>query len=67
MALEELKLMEDQIEQLDREALGLLQQYRDAVQRVAEAPGFGVNSAIQRIAEVSAEAAAFQSEKAPSS
>ena len=64
MALEELKLMEEQIEQLDREAMGLLQQYQEAVLRVAEVPGFGVDSAVQMIAEVGPEAAAFRSEKA---
>ena len=63
MALEELKLMEEPIEQLDREALGLLQQYREAVLRVAEVPGFGVDSALRTIAEVGPEAAAFGSEK----
>ena len=56
--------MEEQIEQLDREALGLLQQYQEAVLRVAEVPGFGVDSAVQMIAEVGPEAAAFRSEKA---
>ena len=61
MALEELKLMEEQMEQLDREASGLLQQHQDAVQRVAEVPGFGVDSAVQMIAEVGPEAAAFES------
>jgi transposase len=64
MALEELRLMEEQIEQLDREALGLLQEHQDVVQRVAEVPGFGVDSALQMIAEVGPEAAAFRSEKA---
>jgi transposase len=64
MALEELKLMEDQIEQLDREASGLLQQHQDVVERVAEVPGFGVGSALQMIAEVGPVAAAFESEKA---
>lgn len=59
--------MEDQIEQLDREAFGLLQPHQDAVQRVAEVPGFGVDSAIQMIAEVGPAAAAFPSEKALSS
>jgi transposase len=60
MALEELKLMEAQMEQLDREAANLLQEHHDTVQRVAEVPGFGVNSAMQMIAEVGAEAAAFK-------
>ena len=63
MALEELKMMEEQIEQLDREASDLLQAHQDAVQRVAEVPGFGVDSAIQMIAEVGPEAAVFESAK----
>jgi transposase len=67
MALEELKLMEEQIEQLDREALGLLQKHQDTVTRVAEVPGFGVDSAVQMIAEVGVEAANFDSEKVLSS
>jgi transposase len=44
--------------------LGLLQEHQDVVQRVAEVPGFGVDSALQMIAEVGPEAAAFRSEKA---
>jgi len=61
MALEELKLMEEQMEQLDQEASKLFQHHEDAVQRVAEVPGFGVDSAIQMMAEVGAEAATFKS------
>jgi len=61
MALEELKLMEEQMDQLDREASCLLQQHQDAVQRVAEVPGFGVDSGMQMIAEVGAGAATFHS------
>jgi transposase len=61
MALEELKLMEEQIQQLDEEASNLLQQHQDTVQRVAEVPGFGVGSAVQMIAEVGATAATFDS------
>jgi transposase len=63
MALEELQLMEEQIEQLDREAADLLAPHGDAVERVAEVPGFGVDSALQMIAEVGQEAAAFPSAK----
>jgi transposase len=63
MALEELQFMEEQIEQLDQEASDLLQPHQDAVQRVAEVPGFGVDSAIQMIAEVGPEAAVFESAK----
>jgi len=67
MELEELKLMEDQIEQLDREIWNLLQEHHAAVRRLAEVPGFGVDSAAQMIAEVGPEAAAFESEKKLSS
>ena len=41
MSLEELQLIEAHIEQLDREAMELLQEHEDVVQRVAEVPGFG--------------------------
>jgi transposase len=61
MALEELQLMEEQIEKLEQEAAGLLQQHQDAVERVAEVPGFGADSALQMIAEVGPQAAAFDS------
>jgi transposase len=67
MALKELQLMEEQMEQLDGEASHLLQHHQDAVQRVAEVPGFGVDSAVQMIAEVGAEAATFESAEALSS
>jgi transposase len=67
MALAELRLMDEQIEQLEREALGLMQQHQEVVQRVAEVPGLGVDSALQIIAEIGPEAAAFRSEKALSS
>jgi transposase len=67
MELEELEWMEERIGKLDREASGLLRQHQDAVQRVAEVPGFGTDSALQMIAEVGPEAAAFGSEKALSS
>jgi transposase len=63
MALEQLQFIEEQIEKLDQEASGLLQHHQDAVQRVAEVPGFGVDSALQMIAEVGPEAAAFESAK----
>ena len=63
MALEELQLMETHIGQLDQEAMDLLQEHQEAVLRVAEVPGFGVDAALQMIAEVGAQAAAFASEK----
>jgi transposase len=63
MALEELQLIEQQICQLDQEIASLLHQHQDAVQRLAEVPGLGVDSAQQIIAEVSAKAATFPSAK----
>ena len=63
LSLEELQVIEKHIEQLDREAMGLLKGHEDVVQRVAEVPGFGPDSAIQMIAEVGLEAAHFQTEK----
>ena len=67
MVLEELQVIDMHIDQLDREALGLMQEHQDVVHRVAEVPGFGVDSALQMIAEVGPKAAAFRSEKALSS
>jgi transposase len=63
MALEELRLLENQIEELDQESAGLLSPHQDAVERVAEVPGFGVDSSQQIIAEVGPQAAPFPSEK----
>jgi len=63
MALEELRLIEEQIGQLDQEIAGLLHQHQDAVQRLAEVPGLGVDSAQPIIAEVGAKAATFPSAK----
>ena len=63
MALEQLYLIEQQIGQLDQEIAGLLRQHQDAVERLAEVPGLGVDSAQQIIAEVGATAATFPSAK----
>jgi transposase len=63
IALEELQLIEQQIGQLDQEIASLLRQHQDAVQRLAEVPGLGVDSAQQIIAEVGATAATFPSAK----
>lgn len=41
MALEELQLIEQQMNQLDQEIANLLSHYQDAVQRLAEVPGLG--------------------------
>lgn len=45
MALEELELVEEQIGQLDQEMANLLSHHQDAVKRLAEVPGLGVDSA----------------------
>jgi transposase len=67
MALEQLQFLEQQIGQLDQEMASLLNQHQDAVQRLAEVPGLGVDSAQQIIAEVGPTAATFPSEKCLSS
>jgi len=63
LALEELQLIEQQIAQLDQEMASLLTQHQDAIQRLAEVPGLGVDSAHQIVAEVGATAATFPSDK----
>jgi transposase len=63
MALADLQLIEQQIGQLDQEMASLLSEHQDAVQRLAEVPGLGVDSAQQIIAEVGAKAATFASAK----
>jgi transposase len=63
MALEELQLIEQQRERLEQEIATLLRQHETAVQRLAEVPGLGVDSAQQIIAEVGATAATFASPK----
>ena len=67
MMLEELRLIEQQIDKLDQEIATRLHQGQDAVQRLAEVPGLGVDSAQQIIAEVGAAAATFPSAKQLSS
>jgi transposase len=60
-------LMEQQISQLDQELANLLSRHQDAVKRLAEVPGLGVDSAQQIIAEVGAMAETFPSAKQLSS
>ncbi len=62
-ALEELELIDKQIGQLDQEMADLLRPYQDQVERLAEVPGLGPDSAQQIIAQVGATAATFPSEK----
>ena len=61
MALEDLQLIESQIGHLDQAMAELLRPYQDQVQRLAEGPGLGVDSAQQILAEVGPTAASFPS------
>jgi transposase len=63
LALDDLQLIEQQIGKLDQEIASLLREHQDGVQRLAEVPGLGVDSAQQIIAEVGAKAATFASAK----
>ena len=67
MALEDVRLIEEQIRQLDQEMAGLIRPHQDAVRRLAEVPGLGVDSAQQVIAEVGPTAGTFPSPKQLSS
>ena len=59
--LERLKLLDEQIEQLTQMSAAALQKDQQAVIRLAQVPGFGVQSAQQMIAEVGVDAEAFAS------
>src|SRR5207237_1513314 len=59
MVLEELQFLEQQIVKLEQEMAGLLIQHQEAVQRLAEVAGLGVDSARQAIAVVGAKATSF--------
>src|SRR5262249_39743521 len=63
LTLEELRLIDDHLGQLDQQMADLLTEHHEAVQRLAEVPGLGVDSAQQIIAEVGATAATFPSSK----
>jgi len=63
LALQEVQAVEQQIGQLDNELASLLHDHQGAVQRLAEIPGLGIDSAHQIIAEVGAKAEAFESAK----
>jgi transposase len=67
MVLEQLQFLDQQIGQLDQEMAMLLNQHQDAVTRLAEVPGLGVDSAQQIIAEVGPTATTFPSAKCLSS
>jgi transposase len=59
--LERLQVLDKQIQTLDALVAKELKKHQEAVVRVAEAPGFGVDSAQQIIAEVGVDAATFPS------
>ncbi len=59
--LQRLQLLDDQIDELKRMSAEALAAQQEAVQRLAEVPGFGADSAQQMIAEVGAAAATFPS------
>jgi transposase len=59
--LERLDVLDRQSQQLDQMAAAAMQPYEEAVIRLAEAPGFGPDSAQQTIAEVGAQAQSFDS------
>jgi len=61
LALERLELLDRQIQRLDLLVAQELKKYEETVIRVAEMPGFGVDSAQQIIAEMGVEAQAFPS------
>src|SRR3989442_1038950 len=63
MMLEELQFVEQQIAKLDQEMASLLRQHQDAVERLAEVPGLGADSAQQIIPGGGAKAATFPSAK----
>jgi transposase len=63
MALDELQFIERHMDQLDHEMADLLSPHQDAVKRLAEVPGLGVDSAHQIIAEIGVGAKTFPSEK----
>jgi transposase len=67
LALEELRLIDEQIGKLDHEMANLLSKHQDGVQRLAEVPGLGVDSAQQIIAEVGPSTATVPSGKCLSS
>ena len=59
--LERLALLEAQMDTLEKSVGAALRQHRESVERLAEVPGLGVDSAQQIIAEVGPSAATFPS------
>ena len=61
LQLERLLLIDQQIQKLNGMVAGALQLHQEAVVRLAEVPGFGVDSAQQVISEVGVQASTFPS------
>lgn len=61
LQLQRLQLINEQMAQLDRMIAQAMKPHQDAVMRLAEVPGLGVDSAQQIIAEVGARASTFSS------
>jgi transposase len=61
LQLHRLQLINEQMVQLDRMIAQAMKPHQDAVMRLAEVPGLGVDSAQQIIAEVGAQASTFSS------
>jgi transposase len=59
--MERLKLLDEQIDQLSQMSATALNKHEDAVVRLAQVPGLGVESSQQMIAEVGVDAEAFSS------
>lgn len=61
LQLEHLELIETQMEKLSRMIAQVMKPHQEAVMRLAEVPGFGVESAQQVTSEVGAQASTFSS------
>jgi transposase len=64
LSLERLQLLDQQIDTLDKLVAQELNKHQDAVTRVTEIPGFGVDSAQQIVPEVGVDAGTFPSAEA---
>jgi transposase len=59
MMLDHVKLLDEQVDQLLLHAARLMKAHEDAVNRLAEVPGLGVDSGLQIVAEVGPQAEVF--------
>jgi transposase len=61
MYLDRIELLDQQLETLEKEIAAAMSAHQDAVQRLAEVPGLGPDSALAIVAELGPEAATFDS------